>query len=53
MSSRLDRMEKILEENQKGFKELKESQIKTDEQLNKTHKEVQKKTSKAVKRKPI
>ena len=41
MSSRLDRIEKILEENQKGFKELKESQIKTDEQLNKTHKEIQ------------
>ena len=41
MSSRLDRIEKILEENQKGFKELKESQIKTDEQLNKTHEEIQ------------
>ena len=49
MSSRLDRIEKILEENQKGFKELKESQIKTDEQIQEL-KEVQKETSKAVKK---
>ena len=63
MSSRLDRIEKILEENQKGFKELKESQIKTDEQIQELKKsqiktdgqiqelkKVQKETSKAVKK---
>ena len=43
MSERLDRIEKILEENSKGLQQLRVSQAKTDEQLNKL-KESQAKT---------
>ena len=38
MSERLDRIEKILEENSKGLQELRVSQAKTDEQLNRLEK---------------
>ena len=38
MSERLDRIERILEENSKGLQELRVSQVKTDEQLNRLEK---------------